>query len=122
MAKIGGTAYLTQDGAQLPLGSALSFSPGRVERERKIGLSGSGGDVETPRPATLSCSLLYRGSLDLESLLESSNSTLTVELNNGCVWLLQGASITNGADIDAAAGEITLEFADDVARQITQGS
>lgn len=108
--KIGGTAYLKADGIQYELGGSITVSPTVVEREGKAGLSGVAGYTEKPRVPFIEADLHTTADLSTEQLEAITDATVTAELANGKVYVLQGAWCVSAFDIDGAEGSVSVRF------------
>jgi hypothetical protein len=108
--KIGGVAYLKADGLQYELGGSITVSPSQVEREGKVGLSGVAGYTEKPRIPFIEADVHTTSDLSAEDLEDITAATVTAELANGKVYVLQGAWCTSALEIDGAEGQLTVRF------------
>ena len=108
--RIAGTCTVRVDGTILPLGGTLTVSPGAYNREGQAGLGGVVGYTETPRVPWIEVECRTPSDLDLETLLDMTNGTVSAELGNGETWTLSNAWHSGEPDLSGSDGTITLRF------------
>ncbi len=110
MAKVAGTAFFSINGVQYSLRGNLKVSLGDVERESVVGMDAYHGVKETPAAPFMECDLTDRPEIDLNTLSELENVTITVNLINGKVGVLRNAYQMNKIELNAADGLYTVRF------------
>lgn len=108
--RVAGTTYVYVDGALLPLGGTITVSTWDADKETVVGLSGVVGYKEKPRAPFIEVEVITDGTLDLQAFQGVRNSTITAELANGQVWVLNPAWATTAPDGNHADGTATLRF------------
>ncbi len=111
--KVGGIAYLKIDGVQFKLRGNAEYSPTNRERESVTGQDGEvHGFTEKTMTPYLSMDLTDSGGLSLQALQDLTNTTVTLELNNGKIFQLTGAwcvpQLKNGTT-DGTIGDVRFE-------------
>ncbi len=108
--RVAGTTYVYVDGALLPLGGTITVSTWDADKETVVGLSGVVGYKEKPRAPFIEVEVITDGTVDLQAFQGVRNSTITAELANGQVWVLNPAWATTAPDGNHADGTATLRF------------
>jgi hypothetical protein len=108
--KVGGVAYLKVDGYQYLLRGDLTVSIDLMERTGVAGQDGIHGYTETPRVPFISATLTDIGGMSLQQLQKVTCSTITVELNNGKVYILRDAWTSEARELNTAEGSVAVKF------------
>lgn len=119
MAAIAGIAYLKANGKQYNLRGNLNISIGQFQRETVTGQDGVHGYTEMPKAAFIEAELSDSGELSLEEIGAITDATITAELINGKVYLLQQAWCMMPPDLNAADGSMTVRFEAKRGQEIT---
>ena len=110
MAKVAGTCFLKVNGEQYSLRGNLTISLGGFERESAVGLDQYHGIIEKPRASFIEADITDTDGLDIKTLENLNNVTVTVELINGKVGILRQATQINALELKAEDGTITIKF------------
>lgn len=108
--RVAGITYVYTDGQTLPVGGTVTLCTWDAEKESVKGLSGVQGFKETPVAPYIEIEVITTADLDLQVFQGVTNSTVTVELANGQVWVLKQAWCTKAPDHNAGDGTATLRF------------
>jgi hypothetical protein len=108
--RVAGTTYVYVDGALLPLGGTITVSTWDADKETVVGLSKVMRYKEKPRAPFIEVKVITDGTLDLQAFQGVRNSTITAELANGQVGVLNPAWATSAPDGNHADGTATLRF------------
>lgn len=119
MSAIAGIAYLKADGEQYDLRGNLNISIGGVERETVTGQDGVHGYTEMPKPSFMEAELSDSGGLSLEAIGRITDATITAELINGKVYVLQQAWCMATPELNTADGSMTVRFEAKRGQEIT---
>lgn len=107
---IAGTCYLQVDGTPYELQGNWKVQPNSIKREGVVGMSGPLGPKETPVHPEISGEISDSGGLSVQQLQKIIDSTVTLELINGKVYILPRAWWADTSDIDCAEGKIPAKF------------
>jgi len=108
--KVGGVAYIKVDGTQYLLRGDLTVSPDMFERKGVAGQDGIHGYTETPRMPTIKATLTDIGGLSLEAFQHMTAVTVTVELNNGKVYVLRDAWTSAARELNTSEGSLDVTW------------
>jgi hypothetical protein len=81
--RIAGTAFLTVDGTSYALVGEMEYNPGIVTRESLLGQDGVHGYKEMPQAPHISATIRDMNNMDVLTLNQMTNNTITVQLANG---------------------------------------
>jgi hypothetical protein len=107
---IAGTAYLKYDGGMLPLKGNLTVSGSPVERTGIAGQDGVHGYQELPRVPYIEADISTQPDISMDTLEAVINATVTAELINGNVYVLQQAWTKGPLDINTHDGQFRIRF------------
>lgn len=107
---IAGVAYIKVDGYQYALKGNLTISIDAFERAGVAGMDGVHGYTEKPRVPFIEADFSDIGGLSLSALSGVCNSTVTVELANGKVYLLRNAWTSTARELNGEEGSVTTRF------------
>lgn len=117
--RIGGIAFLKKDGKQLLMKGEFSYGLGTPEREAKVGVDGIHGYTETPTVPFVEGEITDHADLDLKQELGNfTDGTITLELANGKVILLNEAFMTKGVEGETGEGKVPVRFEGTSAEEI----
>lgn len=108
--KVGGVAFLKVDGAQYLLRGELIVSIDPFVRTGVAGQDSVHGYTEAPRVPFISATLTDTGGLSLQQLQRITCSTVTVELNNGKVYILRDAWTAEARELNTTEGSMAVRF------------
>ncbi len=89
---------------------SFSYNLGRPMREAIIGSDTVHGYSEKPQVAFIEGEITDRGTLDLASLVETTSTTITLELANGKVVVLRDAWYAGEGTGNTEEGNIEVRF------------
>lgn len=110
MSRRGGIIQLQVDGVVHDAKGNFTYNLGRPMRESIIGADGIHGFKEIPQPAFIEGEITDRGTLDLAALVAITDSTATLELANGKVFVLRGAWFASEGTGNTEEGNIAVRF------------
>lgn len=96
-----------------------TYNLGRPKREAIIGADTVHGYKETPQVAFIEGEITDRGSLDLDALVRVSLSTITLELANGKVIVLQEGWYAGEGTGNSEEGNIAVRFEGVTAEEVS---
>jgi hypothetical protein len=108
--RVGGVAFLKVDGFQYALRGDLTVSIDLFERTGVAGQDGIHGYTEMPRVPFISATITDLGGLSLPQIQQLTCSTVTVELNNGKVYILRDAWAAEARELNTVEGSIAVRF------------
>lgn len=111
--RVGGIIQVMLDGELVKAKGVFSYNIGRPKREEVMGLDGFHGYKETPQPAFCEGEITDRGELDLNKLVTLTNSTVTIALANGKVFVLRNAFFAGEGTVKTDEGTIAVRFVGD---------
>lgn len=90
--KVGGIAYLKINGVQYKLRGNAEYSPTNRERESVAGQDGEiHGYIEKTMAPYINMDLTDQGGLSLQAIQDLTDTTITLQLNNGKTFQLTDA-------------------------------
>lgn len=113
-----GIIYLKVDGELYDAKGNFTYNLGKPVREAIVGADGVHGYKETPQPAFIEGEITDRGTLDLEGLLEVDGATVTLELANGKVIVLNNAWFAGEGTGNTEEANIGIRFEAETADEI----
>lgn len=105
--RIAGVAFISVDGATIPLVGSLTYNPSNVTRESKSGQDGVHGYSEMPRPGMIKGTIRDSGGLLLADFNAMTNVTIVLELANG--KFVTGRNMWTVEAQEAETAEATFE-------------
>ena len=108
--RVGGVAFIKVDGFQYLLRGDLTVSIDLFERTGVAGQDSVHGYTENPRVPFISATLTDTGGMSLSQLQQVTCSTITVELNNGKVYILRDAWAAEARELNTAEGSVAVRF------------
>lgn len=107
---IGGVAYIKVDGNQYSSKGTFTVVAGEFKREAMSDSSGNVVYTEKPILSKVSGNLYNTAELDIEAIQSTNDATVTIELNNGKVFVLLNAVYTGDPSLNTETGEFDIEF------------
>lgn len=107
--KVGGTCYVSVEGAQLSVSGSVEVPLAKVTRESFRHSTGTGFTEKEITPY-VKVEVVDDGSLDLDTLRNNTDMTITAELANGRVYVLSGGYLVSEAALKGDEGKVELEF------------
>lgn len=115
----GGTIFFKKNGKPFDAKGAFTYNLGKAKREGIIGADGVHGYKETPQLAYIEGEITDSADLDLEAdLLEAVNETVTLELANGKIIVLDNAYFAGDGNGETEEGAITIRFESESGREV----
>jgi len=117
--RVGGIIFVKVDGHQYSAKGAWEYNLGVPKREAVIGHDGYHGYKALPQEAYISGEITDNADLNLRrDLLEVENATVTLELYNGKIVMLQNADFTGAGTGQTEEGNIAVRFTGEAAKEI----
>lgn len=110
MAKVAGTAFFKVDGTQYSLRGNMNVSLGNVERESVVGMDQYHGIKEIPKAGFIECDLTDHPDVDINTLNQLEDVTVTVELINGKTGVLRNAAQVTPIELNVVDGQMKVRF------------
>jgi hypothetical protein len=108
--KVGGIAYVKLNGITYPLRGNAKHKPGKKSREAVIGQDSLHGFKEKPEAPQIEMDITDRGNMSVALINDMEDASITMEYNNGKVFVLNGASQMNHIEVDDSEGQFTVLF------------
>lgn len=105
-----GRVYLKIDGTQYDAKGEFTYNLGNDLREAIIGADGVHGYKETPQVAFIEGAFTDRSDIDVDTLQQADNITVTLELVNGKTIVLSNAWFAGEGSITTGEAEISVRF------------
>lgn len=105
-----GLIWVRVDGRQIEAKGAFTIQPGQPKRDGIIGADGVHGYKETPQIAYIEGALTDNPDQDTVALLQSTGATVTLELNNGKVWILRDAWYAGTGELTTEESELNVRY------------
>lgn len=106
----GGIMYLKVDGEIYDAKGAFTYNLGKPKNEAILGADGVHGYKSTPQVPFIEGEITDRAGLDLASLCETDEATITLELANGKVITLRDAWYAGEGTGNTEEGNIGVRF------------
>lgn len=110
MPRISGICYIKVNGEQLSLNGSLTCTMNTVTREAVMGSTGVAGFSETPVAPTISGTFNVGSDFPIDTLMQTTDMTVTAELANGMVFTLSEAFVSGEAQYSPSDGTVSLTF------------
>jgi hypothetical protein len=117
--RIGGVLNVMIDGVQYALKGSWTVTPTSVKRENVAGPDGTNAYTETPTVPGAKGDLMTVPGLSLLSLQALTNSTVSIALANGTVFVLANAWTMPPFEADTADGKVGIEFGCETCDELT---
>jgi hypothetical protein len=116
--RVGGKIFIKADGQQYKAKGNWTYNLGKDKKESVIGADGHHGFKAMPQVAFIEGVITDSGNISAEKLLELEDVTVTLELANGKIISLSGASFCGDGNITTEEGEIATRFEGEKAEEI----
>lgn len=111
MSRVGGLIYFKANGKQFSCKGSWDYNLGEVKRDAVVGSDGMHGFKELPQAPRITGTITDNSDMDLaQDLLNITDETLTLELNNGKTVVMRNGFFTGSGDVATEEGEISAEF------------
>jgi hypothetical protein len=108
--RVTGVATIKVDGQEIPTEKGATLNPGGANRNTKM----AGRRVyysEEPVAPTLEATVLHTEEIDIIELGKIKGATVLFECDNGQDYQLQGAFVTETAELSSGEGQVRLRMA-----------
>lgn len=105
-----GRIFVKVDGTQYDAKGDFSYGLGLPKREAIVGADGVHGYKETPQVPFIEGAFTDSSDLDLATLQQIDNATVTLELANGKIVVLSNAWYASEGNVSTGEGEIPVRF------------
>lgn len=112
--RVGGIIFLKIDGNQQSAKGNFTYNLGAPMREAVVGADRVHGYKETPQVAFVEGEITDNADLDLQTLVQTDDATVTLELANGKVFVLSHAWYANEGTGNTEEGNIPVRFESDL--------
>jgi len=113
-----GITFFKIDGTVYDLKGNLTYNLGANKREAIVGLDSVHGYMEKPQVPFMELEITDRADLDVEKLLNITDSTIMAELANGKVIQLRNAWYAGDGNVGSEEGNIQARFEGKTADEI----
>jgi hypothetical protein len=118
MARVGGIIQLKVDGEGYLAKGSFTYNIGQPKREAVIGSDSVHGYKELPQTSFIEGVITDTQDLDLEALLNVTNATVTLELANGKIAVVERAFFVSDGNVTTEEGEIAVRFEGEDGREV----
>ena len=108
--RVGGIIFVKVDGQLFNAKGAFDYNLGVLKREAVAGQDAIHGFKEVPQVPMIEGTITDDSDLNLQSLLETRDATVTIELANGKVIVLQEAWYAADGNVNTEEGEVEVRF------------
>lgn len=108
--RIGGTAFLRVDGAQIPIRGDWTYRANKIKRESIAGQDGVHGYTEMPVVPGMKGKVTDLGGISTQALHALKPAVITLELNNGKVITGIDGWVVGEIESASADGSYDLEW------------
>lgn len=109
--RIGGIIFVKVNGEVLKAKGSFTYSLGKPQREAVMDAGGGvAGYKETPQVPFIEGAATDSDQLDLGSLVQTKNATVTLECANGKTIVLRKAYYAGEGQVTTEEGEIQIRF------------
>jgi ribosomal protein L31 len=108
--RIGGIALFNIDGQSFSTDGEFSVTIQNTKKESVMSTAGEIFYTESTQPSKVSGTLFSTDTLDIDSLVNSTDVTVTITLANGKTSVLSHAVFTGDATLSAKDGKLDIEF------------
>ena len=110
MERVGGIIFLKVNGQQLRAKGNFTFNLGRPRRESVVGSDSVHGYKEMPQVGFIEGEITDSSQMSLQTLLDTKDATVTLELANGKVVALREAVFAGEGTGNTEEGNIAVRF------------
>lgn len=107
---IAGTAFIKVDGVQYDLRGNFKVMPATTENTGVAGADGVHGYTQKYVVPSIEADLTDTGGLSITTIYGLTNSTVTLELVNGKVYVLNQAWYSGPTNLNAVEGTLPVKF------------
>lgn len=108
--RVGGIAYFKIDGAQYSIKGKFEIMPFKTKKTSFIAQDGVVGFTETPVTPGMKGTITDLGGVSVSALQNLEGSTMTLEQNNGKVWVLSDGWCEGEITVGTEEGTYDAEF------------
>lgn len=108
--RVGGIIFLKVDGELFQAKGEFTYNIGVAKREAIVGQDSVHGFSEVPQVPYIEGSITDNDELNLETLLNTRDATVTLELANSKVIVLREAFFAADGNVTTTEGEIEVRF------------
>jgi hypothetical protein len=105
-----GVIEVHANGNRMEAKGTFTGNLGYHKRDAIIGADGIHGYKETPQESFLEGAITDHRDLDVAALVQLTNATVTLRLNNGKTWIWEDAWYANEGSMTTDEGEIGVRF------------
>jgi hypothetical protein len=105
-----GIIWFYLNGSRMEAKGTFTVNPGHPKRDAIIGADEIHGYKETPQIAYIEGAITDAPDLDTAALRQMTNTTVTLQLNNGKTWTLEDAWYASEGDWTSDEAEIAVRF------------
>lgn len=88
----------------------FTYNPGAPKREAIVGADRIHGYKETPQVGSIEGAITDRGNLDIKALFTGKNITVTLQLANGKMFVLNEAWFAGDGNVSTEEAEIEVRW------------
>jgi len=118
MARVGGIIQFKIDGENYLAKGSFTYNIGAPKRESVVGSDSVHGYKEMPQAPFIEGVITDQADLDLDALLNVVDSTVTLELANGKIAVVERAYFVSDGNVTTEEGEIAVRFEGITGREI----
>jgi hypothetical protein len=108
--RVGGLLFVKVNGQLLQAKGAFDYNFGVDKKEAVVGADGVHGFMQKPQVPFVEGSITDSDELDVQTLFETRDATVTLELANGKVFVLEEAWFAGDGQGNTEEGEISVRF------------
>lgn len=108
--RVGGILFLKANGTLYRAKGAFTYNLGKAKREAVVGADTTHGFKEVPQTPFIEGACTDSSEFNLANLLELRDATVTLEIANGKIIVLQSAWYAGDGNVTSEEGEITVRF------------
>lgn len=117
--RVGGIIFVKSDGVQFQVKGQFEYNLGAPKRDPVIGHDGHHGYKELPQEAYIAGEFTDNADLDLlNDVLLVKDATITLELANGKVIMLERAYYSGVGNVQTEEGNIEARFTGETASEV----
>lgn len=116
--RVGGIIEVKANGELYSAKGSWTYNLGRPKRESIVGSDAVHGYKEMPQVPFIEGAVTDRNDLDLTSLLELADATVTLQLANGKIIVLRNAVFAADGNVTTEEGEVEVRFEGQSAEEV----
>ena len=117
--RVGGIIFLKLNGTLLQAKGEFTYNLGVNKREAVIGSDTIHGFKEEPQPSQIEGAITDSDELDVQTILETRDATVTLQLANGKSVVMREAFYAGDGNVTSSEGEIEFMMQGISAEEIT---